>query len=143
MINTTACKRLFSLGCVAHTDGAVCRSTAAEGLEDPRTELCPLVKYFAERKKIFNIHFRNVVGGHHKESGLPNFSEVWPDEGDVDMFELAETLYDAGYEYMLMRTLSPCCFGGRPALLGRPSIGVAVSLTLNAVGVSGSRPHAP
>jgi hypothetical protein len=24
------------------------------------------------------------------------FSEVWPDEGDVDMFELAETLYDAG-----------------------------------------------
>ena len=88
----------------------MCRSTAAEGLEDPRTELCPLVKYFAERKKIFNIHFRNVVGGHHKESGLPNFSEVWPDEGDVDMFELAETLYDAGYEYMLMRTLSPCCF---------------------------------
>ena len=75
---------------------ALCRSTAAEGLEDPRTELCPLVKYFAERKKIFNIHFRNVVGGHHKESGLPNFSEVWPDEGDVDMFELAETLYDAG-----------------------------------------------
>ena len=106
MINTTACKRLFSLGCVAHTDAVVCRSTAAEGLEDPRTELCPLVKYFAERKKIFNIHFRNVVGGHHKESGLPNFSEVWPDEGDVDMFELAETLYDAGYEYMLMRTLS-------------------------------------
>ena len=75
---------------------ALRRSTAAEGLEDPRTELCPLVKYFAERKKIFNIHFRNVVGGHHKESGLPNFSEVWPDEGDVDMFELAETLYDAG-----------------------------------------------
>ena len=22
-VNTTACKRLFSLGCVAHTDGAV------------------------------------------------------------------------------------------------------------------------
>ena len=31
----------------------------------------------------------------------------------ADMFELAETLYDAGYEYMLMRTLSPCCFGCR------------------------------
>ena len=38
----------------------LCCGTAAEGLEDPATELCPLVKYFAERKKIFNIHFRNV-----------------------------------------------------------------------------------
>ena len=37
----------------------LCCGTAAEGLEDPATELCPLVKYFAERKKIFNIHFRN------------------------------------------------------------------------------------
>ena len=54
---------------------ALRRSTAAEGLEDPRTELCPLVKYFAERKKIFNIHFRNVVGGHHKEKA---------DKGDGD-----------------------------------------------------------
>ena len=25
------------------------------------------------------------------DASLPNFSEVWPDEGDVDMFELAET----------------------------------------------------
>eukprot|EP01045_Picozoa_sp_COSAG04_P018952 COSAG04_NODE_1795_length_5563_cov_9.186493_7_plen_143_part_00 len=87
----------------------LCCGTAAEGLEDPATELCPLVKYFAERKKIFNIHFRNVrctpltwslrpcqrrgsdhawlsrqvVGGHDKGTGLPDFSEVWPDEGDV------------------------------------------------------------
>ena len=90
-----------------------------------------------------------MVGGHDKGTGLPDFSEVWPDEGDVgapaslqltrlcicasilqhllrvkvgaevmvvgaDMFELAETLYDAGYEYMLMRTLSPC--SGCPAV---------------------------
>ena len=47
----------------------------------------------------------------------------------ADMFELAETLYDAGYEYMLMRrtTLSPCCFGCRPAPVGRALIGDVVS----------------
>ena len=54
------------------------------------------------------------------------------------MFELAETLYDAGYEYMLMRTLSTCCFAW-PCLDWRR----AASLTRNAVGVSGSRPDAP
>jgi mannonate dehydratase len=47
-----------------------CCGTAAEGLTDPKSELIPIVKYFAERKKIFNIHFRNIVGG------LRNFSEV-------------------------------------------------------------------
>ena len=50
----------------------------------------------------------------------------------ADMFELAETLYDAGYEYMLMRTLSTC-FGCRPALVGRALIGDAVSLTPESV----------
>ena len=52
--------------------------------------------------------------------------------GGADMFELAETLYDAGYEYMLMRTLSTC-FGCRPALVGRALIGDAVSLTPESV----------
>ena len=31
VVNTTACKRLFSLGCVAHTDGAVLQAAAAPG----------------------------------------------------------------------------------------------------------------
>ena len=29
-MNTTACKRLFSLGCVAHTDGAVLQGDVGE-----------------------------------------------------------------------------------------------------------------
>ena len=36
-----------------------CCGVAAEGLEDPATELPPIVKYFAEHKKLFNVHFRN------------------------------------------------------------------------------------
>jgi mannonate dehydratase len=73
-----------------------CCGVAAEGLDDPGTELHDIVRYFAERKRIFNVHFRNIKGGLH------DFMEVWPDEGDVDMYRLAKTLHAAGYEYMLV-----------------------------------------
>eukprot|EP01051_Picozoa_sp_SAG22_P008274 SAG22_NODE_621_length_8504_cov_3.476859_3_plen_376_part_00 len=79
----------------------LCCGTAAEGMDDPATELPPLVKDLCERKKVFNIHFRNINGG------LMNFQEVWPDEGDVNMYALAETLFDAGYPYMLMPDHAP------------------------------------
>ena len=35
------------------------------------------------------------------------FQEVWPDEGDVNMMALAQTLWDGGYEYMLMPDHAP------------------------------------
>ncbi|MCZ6680339.1 MAG: mannonate dehydratase [Candidatus Poribacteria bacterium] len=78
-----------------------CCGTASEGLEDPGRELYDIVRYFGERKKIFNIHFRNIRGGLH------NFQEVWPDEGDVDMYTLAKVLRDVEYPYMLMPDHAP------------------------------------
>ena len=78
-----------------------CCGVAAEGLENPREELPPIVRYLGERKKIFNVHFRNIQGGLHK------FQEVWPDEGDVDMIEIAEILHDVAYPYMLMPDHAP------------------------------------
>ena len=78
-----------------------CCGTASEGLDDPGTELYDIVRYFGERKKIFNIHFRNIRGGLH------NFQEVWPDEGDLDMYKVAQTLRDVDYPYMLMPDHAP------------------------------------
>lgn len=78
-----------------------CCGTASEGLENPGEELYEIVRYFGERRKIFNIHFRNIKGGLH------NFQEVWPDEGDVDMYRVAQTLYDVDYPYMLMPDHAP------------------------------------
>ena len=78
-----------------------CCGVAAEGLENPAVELPPIVRYFAERKKIFNVHFRNIRGGLH------DFSETWPDEGDVNMYQIAKTLHEAEYPYMLMPDHSP------------------------------------
>jgi len=85
-----------------------CCGTAAEGLENPGEELYDIVRYFGERKKIFNVHFRNIRGGLH------NFQEVWPDEGDVDMYRLAKVFRDVGYPYMLMPDHAPSHPDDRP-----------------------------
>ena len=78
-----------------------CCGTASEGLDKPGEELYEIVRYFGERGKLFNIHFRNIRGGLH------NFQEVWPDEGDVDMYKVAQALRDVGYPYMLMPDHAP------------------------------------
>ncbi|MBM3237514.1 hypothetical protein FJZ31_14585 [Candidatus Poribacteria bacterium] len=78
-----------------------CCGTAAEGLKHPGKELYDIVRYFGERKKIFNVHFRNIRGGLYK------FQEVWPDEGDVDMYQLAKVFRDVEYPYMLMPDHAP------------------------------------
>ena len=78
-----------------------CCGVAAEGLENPGRDLYDIVRYFGQRQKIFNIHFRNIRGGLH------DFVEVWPDEGDVDMNRVARVLHEVGYQYMLMPDHAP------------------------------------
>ncbi|MFT5369852.1 MAG: mannonate dehydratase [Candidatus Latescibacterota bacterium] len=78
-----------------------CCGVASEGLDNPADELGDIVRYFGERKKIFNVHFRNIRGGLH------NFQETWPDEGDVDMFEIARIFHEVDYPYMLMPDHAP------------------------------------
>ena len=74
----------------------LCLGTTAEMLQDPANELPDVIRYLGERKKIFNIHFRNIVG----KRG--DFYEVYPDNGDMNMIKLALTLYEVDYPYMLM-----------------------------------------
>ena len=50
---------------------------------------------------------RDPVGGHYRtphyiRGKRGDFQEVYPDEGDMDMFELARTLRDVGYEHLVM-----------------------------------------
>ena len=73
-----------------------CLGCMAESLENPAEEAYDVIRYFGERKKIFNVHFRNIKGG------LRNFVEVFPDEGDVDMLKALRTFKEVGYEYMIM-----------------------------------------
>ena len=55
-----------------------------------------MIRYFGTRKKIFNVHFRNIRG--HRN----DFMEVYPDEGDVDFVRAIRVYKEIGYPYMLM-----------------------------------------
>jgi mannonate dehydratase len=69
----------------------LCLGTTAEGLKDPRREILPIVQYLGARKKIYQIHMRNIRGGLH------NFAEVYPDEGEMDFFQVMRILRDTQF----------------------------------------------
>jgi mannonate dehydratase len=73
-----------------------CVGSVAEMLEAPGSEIVPLIRWFGARKKIFNIHFRNIRGKRD------DFVEVFPDEGSMNMVEVARALRDVDYDGMVM-----------------------------------------
>lgn len=73
----------------------LCLGTVMEGLKDPKAELLPIVKYFAEKGKIYQIHMRNIKGG------LGNFEEVYIDEGEANFIEVIRILRDTGYAWSI------------------------------------------
>jgi mannonate dehydratase len=73
-----------------------CQGTVSEMLEDPGKQIYDVIRYFGSRKKIFNVHFRNIRG--HRN----DFQEVYPDEGDIDFVKAIRTYREVGYPYLLM-----------------------------------------
>ena len=73
-----------------------CQGTVSEMLQDPGREILDVIRYFGSRKKIFNVHFRNIRG---KRDG---FQEVYPDEGDVDFVKAMMVYKAVEYPYMMM-----------------------------------------
>ena len=89
-----------------------CQGTVSEMLESPGEEIFDVIRYFGSRKKIFNVHFRNIKGG------FLDFIEVFPDEGDVNMIEAARTYDEIGYQYMLMPDHVPGLAGEQARRVG-------------------------
>ncbi len=85
-----------------------CQGCMSEALANPAEEIFDVIRYFGERKKIFNVHFRNIKGG------LGNFVEVFPDEGDINMIRALKVYQDVGYEYMIMPDHVPGISGPEP-----------------------------
>ncbi len=73
-----------------------CQGTVSEMLQDPGKEIFDVIRYFGSRKKIFNVHFRNIRGKRD------DFQEVYPDEGDIDFVEALKVYREVDYPYMLM-----------------------------------------
>ena len=81
-----------------------CQGTVSEMLENPGKEIYDVIRWFGIRKKIVNVHFRNLRGKHD------SFYETYPDEGDVDMLRAMRVYKEVGYD----RTMMPDHLPGHP-----------------------------
>lgn len=85
-----------------------CQGTVAESLENPREEIGDIIRWFGERKKIFNVHFRNIKGGRY------SFTEEFPDAGDMDMAASLKIYKGVGVDCMIMPDHVPHIDGEAP-----------------------------
>ena len=73
-----------------------CQGTVTEMMDNPGEEIFDVIRYFGNKNKIFNVHFRNIKGN------KLSFTEVFPDEGSINMHEAIKVYKEVGYKYMLM-----------------------------------------
>ena len=79
--------------------------TVSEMLERPGQEIFDVIRYFGTRKKLFNVHFRNIRGG------FLRFQETFIDDGDVDMLKAMRVYKEVGYDGMMMPDHVPAIVG--------------------------------
>ncbi|NKM44456.1 TIM barrel protein [Rhizobium leguminosarum bv. viciae] len=85
-----------------------CQGSIGEMLENPGEEIDDVIRWFGQRGKIFNVHFRNIRGG------KLSFMETFPEEGDMDMVRSARIYKEVGFKYMLMPDHVPTVNGKDP-----------------------------
>ncbi|MBY5533193.1 mannonate dehydratase [Rhizobium leguminosarum] len=85
-----------------------CQGSIGEMLENPGEEIDDVIRWFGQRGKIFNVHFRNIRGG------KLSFMETFPEEGDMDMVRSARIYKEVGFKYMLMPDHVPTVSGKDP-----------------------------
>ena len=85
-----------------------CQGTVSEDLADPGVQIFDVIRRFGTRKKIFNVHFRNIRG--HRD----DFMEVFPDEGSVDFVKALKVYREIGYSGLLMPDHVPKSTGDVP-----------------------------
>ncbi|NKM71215.1 mannonate dehydratase [Rhizobium laguerreae] len=85
-----------------------CQGSIGEMLENPGKEIDDVIRWFGQRDKIFNVHFRNIRGG------KLSFMETFPEEGDMDMVRSARIYKEVGFKYMLMPDHVPTVSGKDP-----------------------------
>jgi mannonate dehydratase len=101
-----------------------CQGTVSEMLKDPAKEVFDVIRYFGTRRKIFNVHFRNIKGG------FLNFQEAFPNEGDVDMAQAMRVYKEVGYDGMIMPDHLPTIPGDPGDYTGGPKgFGFALGYT--------------
>ena len=89
-----------------------CQGTVSEMLPKPGEQIFDVIREFGKRRKIFNVHFRNIAGG------FLNFRETFIDDGDVDMLRAMRVYKEVGYDGMMMPDHVPAVDGDTDRLQG-------------------------
>jgi mannonate dehydratase len=89
-------KRFMAISPSAYHGLNFCQGTVSEMLAKPGQEIYDVIRYFGSRKKIFNVHFRNIRGG------FLHFQETFIDDGDVDMLKAMRAYKEVGFDGMMM-----------------------------------------
>ena len=72
-----------------------CQGTVAEMSPDPAPYVLEAIRRIGGRGRIYMVHFRNIKGG------FCDFSECFPDEGEVDMTAAIRAYREVGYRGIL------------------------------------------
>ena len=91
LYNFSSFDRLFSEVSSPNNGMTFCVGTRYESGED----VFEGIEHFGSQDKIFHVHFRNVRGTIPANKG---YAEVIPDDGDLDMYQVARALHQVGYE---------------------------------------------
>jgi mannonate dehydratase len=98
-------KRLFKIVDSPNNGVELCQGTFAE-MEDGAGEgIYKMIEYFAERKKILYVHFRNVSGP------VPSFKEEFINTGHVDMHRAMSIYQKHNYDSFFIPDHVPRTFG--------------------------------
>ena len=90
---------LFCVGCWGEMSGP----------DGKGEDIVGAIREFGSRH-IFDVHFRNV------SSNLPNFSEVFPDNGYLNMYRIMRALVEVNYAGPVVHDHVPICGSERPPL---------------------------
>ncbi len=93
-------QRLLDIVPSHHNSLEMCLGTIAE-MADGDFDLYEAVERYSAQGKISYIHFRNVRGK------VPNYEEVFVDEGDIDMLRVLKILHRNGFDGVLVPDHTP------------------------------------
>ena len=91
-------QRLFDIVPSPNSKAELCVGTLAEMSE---TDLYEWVEIYAKAGKVAYVHLRNVRGK------VPNYVEVFVDEGDTDILRVLRILHRSGYEGIITPDHAP------------------------------------
>ncbi len=91
-------KKMFELVPSSHNTAELCLGTIQEMQEG---DVYTLTRELVLQKKAPYIHFRNVVGK------IPEYHEVFADEGDIDLPRIMRILIDHGYDGVIIPDHTP------------------------------------